>query len=73
MAILQFLQTPRSEEHIFRVLKALYRFCVISHSEVPMYIQMLGPAPTTFSGTSERVDLLVDQIQMKVNNSRAAM
>lgn len=73
MAVLQFLQQCPSEEHLFRTMKALLRFCIISHQEVPMYIQMIGPPPDTFKGTSERVDILIEEINIKLRQSQRTM
>lgn len=66
MAILQFFNTKPSEELLFRCLKALAKFTLISGQEVPQLIQMIGPDPKTFKGTSERADELITQISAKM-------
>lgn len=65
MAILQFFNTKPSEEHLFRTLRALAAFVNVS-PDVPQFIQMIGPHPNTFKGTSQRIDELIDQISVKV-------
>lgn len=66
MAILQHLSTVPGEEHLYRCLKALSKFCQISGQDVPQLIQMIGPSPATFKGTSPRVDEMVDAISRKL-------
>jgi len=65
MAILQFFQSNPNEEQIFRTLKALVRFLEVSQ-DVAAIIQMIGPHPKKFAGTSGRVDELVNVISRKV-------
>lgn len=66
MALLQFFNSKPSEELLFRCMKALAKFTQISAQEVPQLIQMIGPDPKTFKGTSERVDQFIDQISAKL-------
>uniref|UniRef100_A0A1B0CAI1 Uncharacterized protein n=3 Tax=Lutzomyia longipalpis TaxID=7200 RepID=A0A1B0CAI1_LUTLO len=54
MAILQFFNNKPNEEHLFRTMKALARFVTVS-PDVPQLVQMIGPNPSTFKGTSERI------------------
>ena len=66
MAILQFFNGKPSEEHVFRCMKALSKFCQISHREVPQLIKMIGPEPSKFSGMSARVDEFIAKINEKL-------
>ncbi|CAH0384854.1 unnamed protein product [Bemisia tabaci] len=66
MALLQFFNGSPKEEYIFRCMKALARFCQISHQDVPQLIQMIGPPPTKFNGTSARVDEQIALVQKKL-------
>lgn len=66
MAILQFFQGKPSEEMVFRCMKALHKFSVISHREVPQLIKMIGPEPDKFSGMSARIDTLIQDINAKL-------
>lgn len=66
MALLQYLNSGPDEEQLFRVLKALARFCTISGQEVPQLIQMIGPDPNKFSGASERVNEQIQIINSKI-------
>lgn len=67
MALLQFFSLDvRDEELLFRCFKALHRFCQISQQDVPQLIQMIGPPPSQFRGTSERVDTLIQEIERKL-------
>lgn len=34
--------------------------------DIPQLVQMIGPHPKTFKGTSSRIDELIDQISKKV-------
>ena len=54
MAILQFWQGKPSEEQVFRTLKAMNKFCIIAHREVPQLIKMIGPEPSKFAKMSDR-------------------
>jgi len=65
MALLQFFNSKPSEEHLFRTLKALGKFVTVS-PDIPQLVQMIGPHPNTFKGTSARVDELIEQISKKV-------
>ncbi|XP_044759727.1 uncharacterized protein LOC123317322 isoform X2 [Coccinella septempunctata] len=62
MAVLQFFNSKPSEEHLFRCMKALAKFSQVSRQEVPQLIQMIGPDPKSFAGTSERVDQQIAEI-----------
>ncbi|XP_066137871.1 uncharacterized protein [Euwallacea fornicatus] len=66
MAILQFFNQKPSEEQLFRCMKALARFTEVSRQEVPQLIQMIGPDPSTFKGTSERIDVFIEKISPKI-------
>ncbi|XP_033213223.1 uncharacterized protein LOC117170534 isoform X2 [Belonocnema kinseyi] len=66
MALLQFFNGNPNEEQLFACMKALARFTQISGQEVPQLIQMIGPEPNKFRGTSQRVDQLIDQINKKL-------
>ncbi|XP_044253467.1 uncharacterized protein LOC123004330 [Tribolium madens] len=66
MALLQFFNSKPNEEHLFRCMKALSKFVQISAQEVPQLIQMIGPDPRSFKGTSERIDQLIEQIATKL-------
>ncbi|RZB39139.1 hypothetical protein BDFB_013174 [Asbolus verrucosus] len=66
MAVLQYFNSKPSEEHLFRCMKALSKFVQISSQEVPQLIQMIGPDPKSFKGTSERIDALIEQIIIKL-------
>lgn len=65
MALLQFFNSEPSEEHLFRTMKALSKFVMVS-PDVPQFIQMIGPHPKTMRGKSERINELIDQISKKV-------
>lgn len=66
MAVLQYFNSKPSEELLFRCMKALSKFVQISRQEVPQLIQMIGPDPKTFKGTSQRIDELIDSINSKM-------
>ncbi|KAJ8959753.1 hypothetical protein NQ314_006182 [Rhamnusium bicolor] len=66
MALLQYFNSKPPEEQLFRCLKALAKFVQVSTQEVPQLIQMIGPDPKSFRGTSERIDALIDQISTKL-------
>lgn len=66
MALLQYFNSSPPEEHLFRCMKALNRFCQISQQDVPQLIQMIGPEPAKFRGTSARVDDLITQISKRL-------
>lgn len=66
MALLQYFNQKPSEEQLFRCMKSLARFAEISRQEVPQLIQMIGPDPKSFKGTSERVDALIEQISARI-------
>ncbi|XP_031617589.1 uncharacterized protein LOC116337292 isoform X2 [Contarinia nasturtii] len=65
MALLQFFSEKPSEEHLFRTLKALSKFVTVS-ADIPQLVQMIGPHPKSFKGSSNRCDELIDQISQKV-------
>lgn len=65
MALLQFFNSEPTEEHLFRTMKALAKFTLVS-PDVPQFIQMIGPHPKTLRGKSERINELIDQISKKV-------
>lgn len=66
MALLQYFNSNPPEERLFRCMKALNRFCQISQQDVPQLIQMIGPEPAKFRGTSARVDDLIAQITKRL-------
>jgi hypothetical protein len=66
MALLQYFNSNPPEERLFRCMKALNRFCQISQQDVPQLIQMIGPEPAKFRGTSARVDDLITQITKRL-------
>lgn len=63
MAVLQYFNSKPGEEHSFRCMKSLARFCQISRQDVPQLVQMIGPPPSTFKGMSSRIDEQIDEIQ----------
>jgi len=67
MALLQYFNSNPPEEHLFRCMKALNRFCQISQQDVPQLIQMIGPEPAKFRGASTRVDDLITQISKRLH------
>ncbi|KAK4317290.1 hypothetical protein Pmani_011627 [Petrolisthes manimaculis] len=69
MAILQFFSTHPPEELLWRTMTALCRFCY-SSTEVPALIKMIGPEPSTFKGSSERIDSLIEEIDAKLSRVR---
>lgn len=71
-AILQYLHGDVKEEQAFYCLTALLRFLQISYNDVPALVKMLGPDLQKFSGTSERVKKLVDEIGLKLSVSISA-
>jgi len=66
MAILQFFQGKPSEEHVFRCMKALHKFCTIGGRDVPQLVKMIGPDPAKFSGLSQRVDEELSPLSAKL-------
>lgn len=66
MALLQYFNSKPPEEELYRCMKALAKFVQVSTQEVPQLIQMIGPDPKSFQGTSERVDALIEQICTKL-------
>ncbi|XP_025416987.1 uncharacterized protein LOC112688143 isoform X3 [Sipha flava] len=63
MAVLQYFNSKPDEEHSFRCMKSLARFCQISRQDVPQLVQMIGPPPSTFKGMSNRIDEQIAEIQ----------
>ncbi|KAB0793219.1 hypothetical protein PPYR_12839 [Photinus pyralis] len=66
MALLQYFNTKPSEEQLWRCMKSLAKFTQISGQDVPQLIQMIGPNPTTFRGTSSRIDEQIDLVLAKM-------
>ncbi|XP_043686823.1 uncharacterized protein LOC122638147 isoform X1 [Vespula pensylvanica] len=66
MALLQYFNGSPAEEQLYACMKSLARFTQISGQDVPQLIQMIGPEPNKFRGTSERVDKLIDQVNKKL-------
>nr|CAH7741560.1 unnamed protein product [Callosobruchus chinensis] len=66
MALLQYFNSKPQEEQLFRCMKALAKFVQVSTQEIPQLVQMIGPDPKSFKGTSERIDALIDQISTKL-------
>ncbi|KAL3273692.1 hypothetical protein HHI36_015122 [Cryptolaemus montrouzieri] len=66
MAVLQFLKVKPNEEFLFRSIKALSKFMEISRQEVPQLIQMIGPDPRDFMGTSRRIDKLINEMGQRL-------
>ncbi|XP_043499781.1 uncharacterized protein LOC122522620 isoform X2 [Polistes fuscatus] len=66
MALLQYFNGSPAEEQLYACMKSLARFTQISGQDVPQLIQMIGPEPNKFRGTSERVDELIDQVNKKL-------
>ncbi|KAH8037791.1 hypothetical protein HPB51_017291 [Rhipicephalus microplus] len=71
-AVLQYLHGDVKEEQAFYCLTALLRFLQISYNDVPALVKMLGPDLQKFSGASERVKKLVDEIGLKLSVSITA-
>ncbi|KAF5295186.1 hypothetical protein FQR65_LT10574 [Abscondita terminalis] len=66
MALLQYFNTKPAEEQLWRSMKSLAKFTQISGQDVPQLIQMIGPHPSTFKGTSGRIDEQIDMICAKL-------
>ncbi|KAF5285885.1 hypothetical protein FQA39_LY04346 [Lamprigera yunnana] len=66
MALLQYFNTKPSEEQLWRCMKSLAKFTQISGQDVPQLIQMIGPHPSTFKGTSARVDEQINAVCSKL-------
>lgn len=66
MAILQFFNNNADEEKIFRCMKALAKFMEVSQQDVSQLIQMIGPQPDKFKGSSERVDSFISTVMAKL-------
>lgn len=66
MAILQHLSTAPGEEQLYRSTKALARLSLLSGQDVPQLIQMIGPCPDAYKGTSPRIDEQIEIIMRKI-------
>ncbi|XP_043522703.1 uncharacterized protein LOC122535319 isoform X3 [Frieseomelitta varia] len=66
MALLQYFNGSPAEEQLYACMKSLARFTQISGQDVPQLIQMIGPEPNKFRGTSERIDEQIDQVNKKL-------
>ncbi|KMQ95448.1 hypothetical protein RF55_4339 [Lasius niger] len=66
MALLQYFNGSPAEEQLYACMKSLARFTQISGQEVPQLIQMIGPEPNKFRGTSQRIDEQIDQVNKKL-------
>jgi len=66
MAILQFFQNKPQEEHVYRCMKALRKFCTIGGRDVPQLVKMIGPDPAKFSGMSQRIDEELEPLSAKL-------
>ncbi|XP_011347523.1 uncharacterized protein LOC105285190 isoform X3 [Ooceraea biroi] len=66
MALLQYFNGSPAEEQLYACMKSLARFTQISGQEVPQLIQMIGPEPNKFRGTSQRIDEQIDQVNQKL-------
>lgn len=66
MALLQYFNTKPSEEQLWRCMKSLAKFTQISGQDVPQLIQMIGPNPITFKGTSPRIDEQINLVCSKM-------
>ncbi|XP_015190116.1 PREDICTED: uncharacterized protein LOC107073852 isoform X1 [Polistes dominula] len=66
MALLQYFNGSPAEEQLYACMKSLARFTQISGQDVPQLIQMIGPEPNKFRGTSQRIDELIDQVNKKL-------
>jgi hypothetical protein len=62
MAILEVLGGSPGEGEVWRCLKALLKFCLISSQDVPQLVHMIGPHPSKFKGQSDRNDTLIQEI-----------
>ncbi|XP_018056523.1 PREDICTED: uncharacterized protein LOC108692659 isoform X3 [Atta colombica] len=66
MALLQYFNGSPTEEQLYTCMKSLARFTQISGQEVPQLIQMIGPEPNKFRGTSQRIDEQIEQVNQKL-------
>ncbi|XP_011061577.1 PREDICTED: uncharacterized protein LOC105150289 isoform X5 [Acromyrmex echinatior] len=66
MALLQYFNGSPAEEQLYTCMKSLARFTQISGQEVPQLIQMIGPEPNKFRGTSQRIDEQIEQVNQKL-------
>lgn len=65
-AVLQYLHTDLSSDHVRICLIALSRFMEINTADIAALTKMLGPDLTKFKGKSKDMDELVDVIQAKL-------
>lgn len=66
MALLQYFNGSPAEEQLYACMKSLARFTQINGQDVPQLIQMIGPEPNKFRGTSERIDEQIEQVNKKL-------
>ncbi|XP_023314419.1 uncharacterized protein LOC106648391 isoform X1 [Trichogramma pretiosum] len=66
MALLQYFNGTPQEEQLFACMKSLAKFTQVSGQDVPQLIQMIGPEPAKFRGCSQRIDDLIEQINVKL-------
>ena len=60
------MQGSPGEEHVWRCMKALLKFCTIGSREVPQLVKMIGPDPSKFKGMSARVDEVLEPIMARL-------
>lgn len=65
-AILQYLQTDLSTEHLRLCLIALSRFMDINTQDIAALTKMLGPDLSKFIGKSKEIDELISKIESKL-------
>ena len=68
-AVLQFIHGDLPEDQVYECLTSLVRFMVISYNEVPALTKMLGPDLGKFRGVSERIDPILDDIEVKLQTA----
>ncbi|KAK8763422.1 uncharacterized protein LOC144109401 [Amblyomma americanum] len=68
-AIIQYLEGEVEEEQAYRCFTALHRFLRCRYNDVSALIKTLGPHLQKFSGASQRVKKLVDEVGQKVSAS----
>lgn len=67
-AILQYLHTDLSLEHLRLCLISLTRFMDINTSDIAALTRMLGPDLSKFVGKSKEIDGLVEKLKAKLPN-----
>lgn len=67
-AILQYLHTDISLEHLRLCLISLTRFMDINTQDIAALTKMLGPDLSKFNGKSKEIDEMVGKIQAKLPN-----